>query len=261
MHIKQNNNQYYSLFSMYSGIVLSISKKNGDLVKKGENIDKKDLDSCLNNLAKYMNNPKYFNQKNFNNKQIKFIFIDEAKRLEIESKQTNINAARRVNSLHRQSISRDLERLQSQEAKNNAETNKINALSLVNSLNDYFESLGSKDYNTIVKDLDIYTIQYQTFKSLLKGQLEPGESEEQLHRLYYELLYNINKNNTEKIKDINKINNIIDLILNVRLQLLKVKGGVFLTEKELNKRFELLKRPLMSEEELQERFNDLKKHK
>ncbi len=36
--LQQNNNQYYSLFSTYSGIVLSISKKNGDLVKKGENI-------------------------------------------------------------------------------------------------------------------------------------------------------------------------------------------------------------------------------
>ena len=36
--LQQNNNQYYSLFSTYSGIVLSISKKNGDLVKKGESI-------------------------------------------------------------------------------------------------------------------------------------------------------------------------------------------------------------------------------
>jgi len=231
-----------------------------DDIKIGENIYKKELDSYLNNLAKYMNNSKYFNQIKFNNKQIKFIFIDEDKRLEIESKKTHHNAQLRVNSLNRQSMSVDLVRLQSQEAETNAETNKKNALTLVNSLNDYFESLGAKDYDTIINDLDIYAIQYQTFKSLLKGQLEPGESEEKLHRLYYELLYNINENNTEKIKDIKKINNIIDLILNVRLQLLKVKGGVFLTEKELNKRFELLKGKIMSEEELNKRFNKLKKN-
>ena len=259
--LKNNNNNNNSEPLIDFKTLISEIKKLLDDIKTGKNIVKKDLDSCLNNLAKYMNNPKYFNQKNFNNKQIKFIFIDEAKRLEIESKQTNINAARRVNSLNIQSMSVDLARLQYQEANNNAETNKINALRLVNSLNDYFESLGSKDYDKIIKELDIYTIQYQTFKSLLKGQLEPGESEEQLHRLYYELLYNINKNNTEKIKDIKKINNIIDLILNVRLQLLKVKGGVFLTEKELNKRFELLKGKIMTYKELQERFNDLKKHK
>jgi multidrug resistance efflux pump len=36
--LQQNNNKYYTLFSEYSGIVLSISKKNGDLVKKGESI-------------------------------------------------------------------------------------------------------------------------------------------------------------------------------------------------------------------------------
>ena len=36
--LQQNNNKYYTLFSTYSGIVLSILKKNGDLVKKGESI-------------------------------------------------------------------------------------------------------------------------------------------------------------------------------------------------------------------------------
>jgi multidrug efflux pump subunit AcrA (membrane-fusion protein) len=36
--LQQNNNQYYALNSAYAGIVLSISKKNGDLVKKGESI-------------------------------------------------------------------------------------------------------------------------------------------------------------------------------------------------------------------------------
>ena len=36
--IQQNNNNYYSLNSPFSGAVLSISKKNGDLVKKGESI-------------------------------------------------------------------------------------------------------------------------------------------------------------------------------------------------------------------------------
>lgn len=36
--LQQNNNKYYTLFSEYSGIVLNISKKNGDLVKKGESI-------------------------------------------------------------------------------------------------------------------------------------------------------------------------------------------------------------------------------
>lgn len=238
----------------FKSLISEIEKLLDD-IKKGETIHKPTLDSYLNNLAKYMNNPKYFDQDQFTNQQIKFIFIDEAKRLEIESKQTYNNAETRVRSINIQSMSVDLARLQSQEAKNNAETNKINALSLVNSLNDYFESLGNKDYNKIIKDLYIYTIQYQKFKSLLNGQLEPGESEEKLHRLYYELLYNINKNNTEKIKD---IKNIIDLILNVRLQLLK--GGVFLTEKELNKRFKLLKGKIMSEEELNKRFNELKKN-
>lgn len=36
--LQQNNNNYYALNSAYSGIVLSILKKNGDLVKKGESI-------------------------------------------------------------------------------------------------------------------------------------------------------------------------------------------------------------------------------
>lgn len=36
--LQQNNNKYYTLFSPYHGIVLSITKKNGDLVKKGESI-------------------------------------------------------------------------------------------------------------------------------------------------------------------------------------------------------------------------------
>ncbi|MFC4232568.1 efflux RND transporter periplasmic adaptor subunit [Parasediminibacterium paludis] len=36
--LQQNNNQYYALSSANAGIVLSISKKNGDLVKKGESI-------------------------------------------------------------------------------------------------------------------------------------------------------------------------------------------------------------------------------
>ena len=36
--LQQNTNKFYSLFSTYSGIVLSVLKKNGDLVKKGENI-------------------------------------------------------------------------------------------------------------------------------------------------------------------------------------------------------------------------------
>ena len=36
--LQQNNNKYYALNSAFSGIVLSISKKNGDLVKKGESI-------------------------------------------------------------------------------------------------------------------------------------------------------------------------------------------------------------------------------
>jgi multidrug resistance efflux pump len=36
--LQQNSNKYYSLSSAYSGVVLSISKKNGDLVKKGESI-------------------------------------------------------------------------------------------------------------------------------------------------------------------------------------------------------------------------------
>ena len=34
--LQQNNEKYYSLYCAYSGIVLSISKKNGDLVKKDE---------------------------------------------------------------------------------------------------------------------------------------------------------------------------------------------------------------------------------
>ena len=36
--LQQNNNKYYTLNSANAGIVLSISKKNGDLVKKGESI-------------------------------------------------------------------------------------------------------------------------------------------------------------------------------------------------------------------------------
>jgi multidrug resistance efflux pump len=36
--LQQNNINYYSLHSAFSGTVLSISKKNGDLVKKGESI-------------------------------------------------------------------------------------------------------------------------------------------------------------------------------------------------------------------------------
>ena len=36
--LQQNSNKYYSLNSAYAGIVLSISKKNGDLVNKGESI-------------------------------------------------------------------------------------------------------------------------------------------------------------------------------------------------------------------------------
>lgn len=36
--LQQNSNKYYTLSSAYAGIVLSISKKNGDLVKKGESI-------------------------------------------------------------------------------------------------------------------------------------------------------------------------------------------------------------------------------
>jgi len=231
--------------------------------KKGTTIDKKIIDSYLNILAKYMNNPKCFNKTKFNSKKIKFIFIDKEKQLEIERKVGEINDARKVSSLNIKSMTQDLEILQSQEEKSKKETNKKAALSLVKSLNVYFESLGDKDYDTIIKDLDIYIIQYQTFKSLLNGQLEPGESEEQLHRLYYELLYNMNKNNTKKLKDIkkiNEINEIIDLILNIRLQLLKVKGGVYLTEKELNERFKLLKGTPMTEKELNEKFDALKKH-
>ena len=36
--LQQNINKYYTLFSAYPGIVLSISKKNGDFVNKGESI-------------------------------------------------------------------------------------------------------------------------------------------------------------------------------------------------------------------------------
>ena len=233
------NNKTYKDF-------LSLLDNLEDLLKK-EYVDEAEKNAVLVGyvgfLQNYLNNPNYCNQTLFGNKPINLIFIDKVKQEKIEKKARLNNAKSRTNALERQSMSSDLERLRKIEANGNNEINKKHAMTLVKSLNTYFNSISGKDVtdDNIIKSLYIYTINYEILELLLEGHLKSGESEEQLHRLYYELLKNIDqyKENIDKYKE-NK-DTIIDLILNIRLQILK-ETDKLLPSKELERRFVKLKK-------------------
>ena len=237
--INSNNNKTYRDFlSLLDNLKKLLDTKYEDEAESNEI-----LVSYLELLNNYLNNPKYCNQALFGNKPIKLIFIDKDKQEEIEKKARENNAEARVKKLERNAISRDLVRLTKIEAQINRQVNTKNAMSLVKSLNTYFNSISGKDVtdDSIIKGLDIYTINFEILKSLLNGQLTSGESEEQLHRLYYELLKNIKQYKENKDKYKKNKDTIIDLIFNIRLQLLK-EADKLLSPKELERRFAILKK-------------------
>jgi hypothetical protein len=243
-NINSNNKTYKDFLSLLDNLE--------DLLKK-EYVDEDEAEKTeilvgyVGFLQNYLNNPNYCNQTLFGNKPINLIFIDKIKQEEIEKKARANNSKSRINALERQSMSSDFERLRKIEANGNNEINKKHAMTLVKSLNTYFNSISGKDVtdDNIIKSLYIYTINYEILKLLLEGHLKSGESEEQLHRLYYELLKNIKQYNEDKYKknkDKYKKNKdtIIDLILNIRLQILK-ETDKLLPSKELERRFAILK--------------------
>ena len=189
-----------------------------------------EVQEILDKLASYLNNKKYFNQDIIGKNKLILHFINKETQLQKAANKNRNNMERRLRIEQTRAVSADMRRLNSMTKAQNRDSNYKKALKMVDELNTYFESAKTdKDFYAIIKNPDFqsYSSNYFILKSLLNGEdIKP------IHRLYYDLLYNLD---TEKAhKNPKLIDNIIDILLGIRLETLK---GHSPTQKELEEKY------------------------
>lgn len=176
---------------------------------------------------------------------IKLMFVNKTTQKEVETRQQKHNSEAPLRKEIFRNMTADLKRLAAQREKNNSEINKQKALKMVEDLNGYFENIDNKkDFLSIIKS-DLFK-NYSQYFNILNTLLNTSDVKP-IYRLYYDLLYNLNKEYMDKIDDI---------LLNIRLQILK---GETLSEAEFNEMYAKFKGTPITQKELEEKYTQFKK--